>query len=32
MAVVRAFQQPARAAIIADTKPSTRLANAIGLN
>jgi MFS family permease len=32
MAVVQAFQQPARAAIIADTIPSTHLTNAIGLN
>jgi MFS family permease len=32
MAVAQAFQQPARAAIIADTVPSTHLTNAIGLN
>ena len=32
MAIVQAFQQPARAAIIADTIPSTHLTNAIGLN
>ncbi len=32
MAVVQAFQQPARAALIADTIPSTHLTNAIGLN
>ena len=32
MAVVQAFQQPARAAMIADTLPSSHLTNAIGLN
>jgi predicted MFS family arabinose efflux permease len=32
MAVVQAFQQPARAAMIADTIPSSHLTNAIGLN
>ena len=32
MAVVQTFQQPARAAIIADVVPSNNLTNAIGLN
>jgi MFS family permease len=32
MAVVQSFQQPARAAMIADTLPSSHLTNAIGLN
>ncbi len=32
MAVVQCFQQPARAAMIADTLPSSHLTNAIGLN
>ena len=32
MAVVQAFQQPARAAMIADTLPPSHLTNAIGLN
>jgi MFS family permease len=32
MAVVQTFQQPARAAMIADTVPSSHLTNAIGLN
>ena len=32
MAVVQSFQQPARAAMIADVVPSSHLTNAIGLN
>ena len=32
MAIAQTFQQPARAAIIADTVPGNRLPNAIGLN
>jgi MFS family permease len=32
MAIVQTFQQPARAAMIADTVPSSHLTNAIGLN
>ena len=32
MAVVQVFQQPARAAMVADTVPPTQLTNAIGLN
>jgi MFS family permease len=32
MAIVQTFQQPARAAMIADTVPASHLTNAIGLN
>jgi MFS family permease len=32
MAIVQTFQQPSRAAMIADTVPSSHLTNAIGLN